>query len=281
MLRPFELRCGCGVVAASASAAIARGLVGSGPHGRSLPPPAHGRDSTLLPPRGPQSLVPSRQFLDIYQVINKAAIEKERARLSDELNRGYFADIQEFNKHGGKIAMANKTIIPSMAAMKFPDLEVNLSDGRSLRLPNHSLEAENLTSEEAKPSASLLCLSFRANSQVMTESWSAPFMNAFSASGKAQIYEVSFIDSRLLSLGPIKRMMLRILKKSSCPQWQRVYSFGDHYEFRKKLKILNLLSGYIFLLDKYGKIRWQGFGLATKEELSSLYACTSLLLDEK
>lgn len=38
---------------------------------------------------------------------------------------------------------------------------------------------------------------------------------------------------------------------------------------------------YIFLLDKLGRIRWQGFGLATEEELSSLFACTSHLLEEK
>ena len=29
-------------------------------------------------------------------------------------------------------------------------------------------------------------------------------------------------------------------------QKQIVYSFGDHYYFRKELKILNLLTGYIF-----------------------------------
>ncbi|CAK9186791.1 unnamed protein product [Ilex paraguariensis] len=64
-------------------------------------------------------------------------------------------------------------------------------------------------------------------------------------------------------------------------QRQIVYSFGDNYYFRKELKILNLLTGYIFLLDKFGRIRWQGFGLAAQEELSSLLSCTSLLLGEK
>jgi hypothetical protein len=38
---------------------------------------------------------------------------------------------------------------------------------------------------------------------------------------------------------------------------------------------------YIFLLDKFGRIRWQGFGLAMQEELSSLLSCTTLLLEEK
>lgn len=129
-------------------------------------------------------------------------------------------------------------------------------------------------------------------------------------------FQVSFIDSWLLCRNPIKRFLLRIMRKSSADannelQKQIVYSFGDHYYFRKELKILNLLTGYesfsvhnlclfqleavifticlllllacryIFLLDKFGRIRWQGFGLATKEELSSLLSCTSLLLEEK
>ncbi|KAK9280224.1 hypothetical protein L1049_013911 [Liquidambar formosana] len=247
---------------------------------------AHHHNPTVLPPYHLAQRTSAR-FLDIYQIGNKAAIEKERARLSDEMNRGYFADISELKQHGGKIAMANKVIIPAMAAMKFPALEVNYSDGRSIKLPfsfnNNDVDAH----DSAIPKASLLCLSFRASSQVMIDSWSVPFLDAFSDSKNIQLYEVSFIDSWLLSLNPIKRLLLRIMRKSNpdgrkdALQRQIVYSFGDHYYFRKELKILNLLTGYVFLLDKFGRIRWQGFGLAAQEELPSLLSCTSLLLEEK
>lgn len=163
------------------------------------------------------------RFLDIYKIGNKAAIEKERARLADELNRGYFADISEFKKHGGK---------------------------------------------------------------EMINSWSMPFLEAFRDAKNVHLYEVSFIDSWFLCLNPIKKMLLRMMRKSDTDgndalQKQIVYSFGDHYYMRKDLRILNLLTGYIFLLDKFGRIRWGGFGLATEEELSSLVSCTSLLLEEK
>ncbi|KAJ4978389.1 hypothetical protein NE237_009169 [Protea cynaroides] len=225
--------------------------------------------------------------LDIYQMGNKAAIEKERARLTDEMNRGYFADISELKKHGGKIAMANKVIIPAISAVKFPSREVNFSDGKSLKLPIVSEGNGVEVNKTVVPAASLLCLSFRASSQSMIDSWTIPFLEAFRASRNIQMYEVSFIDSWFLSLNPIKRLLLRIMRKPSADekndalQRQFVYSFGDHYYFRKELKILNLLTGYIFLLDRFGRIRWQGFGLATKEELASLLSCTSLLLEEK
>lgn len=229
----------------------------------------------------------SNRFFDIYQLGNKAAIEKERARLADEMNRGYFADISELKQHGGKISMANKIIIPAMAAVKFPDMEVNYSDGKILKLPPTFIGGVVDADKSAIPNASLLCLSFRANSQAMIDSWSGPFLDAYRDSKDIQLYEVSFIDSRLLCWNPIKRLLLRTMRKSNndgrkdALQKQIVYSFGDHYYFRKELKILNLLTGYIFLLDKFGRIRWQGSGLATQEELSSLLSCTSFLLEEK
>ena len=57
------------------------------------------------------------------------------------------------------------------------------------------------------------------------------------------------MDSWFLSLRPMKRLLLRLMKKSkpdgkNAVQRQTVYSFGDHYYFRKELKILNLLTGY-------------------------------------
>ncbi|XP_044482773.1 uncharacterized protein LOC123209083 [Mangifera indica] len=226
----------------------------------------------------------STRFLDIYQFGNKQAIEKERARLTDEMSRGYFADISELRKHGGKIAVANKVLIPAMAAVKFPNLDVSYPDGKTSKLPICSGADIVGVDKLAIPKASLLCLTFRAGSQAMIDSWSAPFLEAFGDSNNIHLYEVSFIDSWFLCLSPIKRMLLKRMRKADVGkngvQRQIVYSFGDHYYFRKELKILNLLTGYIFLLDKFGRVRWQGFGHATPEELSSLLSCTSLLLEK-
>ncbi|KAK6776450.1 hypothetical protein RDI58_027451 [Solanum bulbocastanum] len=229
----------------------------------------------------------SNRFLDIYQLGNKKEIEKERARLKDEMNRGYFADINELKEHGGKIATANKIIIPAMAAVKFPALEVIHSDGSNLKLPitftGDGVEANKLEASKT----SLICVSFRASSQAMIDSWSKPFQDTFKDSKRVQLYEISLIDSWFLTLSPVKKLLLRMMRKSNPHESkdvlhrQIVYSFGDHYYFRKELKILNLLTGYVFLVDKFGRIRWQGSGLATEEELSSLLSCTSILLDEE
>nr|AKM76485.1 AT1G08220-like protein [Geranium maderense] len=247
----------------------------------------HGQDKPLSLPAPLLHQWSSNRFFDFHKLANKEEIEKERARIADEMNRGYFVDINELKKHGGKIAQANKLIVPAMVAAKFPSLEVSYSDGRTLKLPG--ISNGNVPNADGMPNlkASLLCLSFRANSQAMVNSWTVPFLDTFNASKDVELYEVSFIDSTLLCWKPIKRILLRMIRssnpdgKNDALHIQKVYSFGDHYYFRKELKILNLLSGYIFLLDKFGRIRWQGSGSASEEELASLLSCTSLLLEEK
>lgn len=67
-----------------------------------------------------------------------------------------------------QIAMANKIIIPAMAALKFPTLEVNYSGSKTLKLPVTSNKNGNVADADNSPipNATLLCLSFRASSQV-------------------------------------------------------------------------------------------------------------------
>ncbi|XP_020585268.1 uncharacterized protein LOC110027948 isoform X3 [Phalaenopsis equestris] len=196
-----------------------------------------------------------RHFMDLHKMVDKEAIKKANDRLKDELSRGYFADLSEIRKNSGKIAPANKTLIPSVAAAKFPDIVVHFPDGTSIKLPLFEQNGNNNSTDEIIPTASLLCLSFRASSQV------------------------SFVESWLLSLNPMKNLFLKIARSSSNPLRRFAYFFGDHYDLRKKLQIVNLLTGYIFLLDGYGRIRWQGFGSATPEEVSSLVSKKGVVIE--
>ncbi|XP_062230246.1 uncharacterized protein LOC133927942 [Phragmites australis] len=178
------------------------------------------------------------------------------------MSRGYFADISEIRKNAGKIAAADKVIIPEIDAVKFPDLAVESPDAGALHLPLVAptpQDADHEAGDTVVPDVSLVCLSFRASSQKMAESWSLPFLDSFGAANKIHVYEVSFIDSWLLSSSPVRRVFLKVMRKSNNPHRHVVYAFGDHYDFRKKLQILNLLTGYIYLVDRLGRIRWQGF----------------------
>ncbi|MED6132914.1 hypothetical protein PIB30_023319 [Stylosanthes scabra] len=185
-----------------------------------------------------------------------------------------------------QIAVANKVLIPAMVAVKFPDLEVLFSDRKTMKLPIRISDNADAADKSSVPKASLVCLSFRASSQEMINSWTGPFAEAFSKSEDVHLYQVSFIDSWLLCRSPIKHFILWTMNKPNqeskdALKKNMVFKFGDHYYFRKELRILNLITGYIFLLDNFGRVRWQGFGHSTKDELSSLVSCTSSLLGEK
>ncbi|PPD73906.1 hypothetical protein GOBAR_AA00997 [Gossypium barbadense] len=90
---------------------------------------------------------------------NKEKIEKKRARL------GYFDDMSELKQHSGKIALANKILIPGIVARKFLAVDVIYSDGRKSKLLIIFYASGVGASKLAVPEASLVCLSFRANSQ--------------------------------------------------------------------------------------------------------------------
>ncbi|KAH9328291.1 hypothetical protein KI387_000399, partial [Taxus chinensis] len=110
----------------------------------------------------------------------------------DELNRGYFADIFELKNHGGKVGFANKTLIPTIAAKRFPPLTVETADGRKQSLPvevGRPNDHTHRSDTTASPHATLICLSFRANAQAMIDSWSLPFLEAFKTETDLQLYE--------------------------------------------------------------------------------------------
>ncbi|KAH1056083.1 hypothetical protein J1N35_034148 [Gossypium stocksii] len=101
---------------------------------------------------------------------------------ANELNRGYFDDMSELKQYGVffcQIALANKILIPGIAARKFPAVDVIYSDGRKSKLPivfyANGVDASKL----AIPEASL----------AMVDSWSKPFYDAFSESKSVQLYE--------------------------------------------------------------------------------------------
>ncbi|KAK9124030.1 hypothetical protein Sjap_013632 [Stephania japonica] len=221
-----------------------------------------------------------------------------RPRETEEVSLGRFAEICFLRRSGGLYARSFKLIITRTTALTSPPLEFSPPTGRrSSRLSlchkdemnrGYFADISELKKHGGKlisPGPSLVCLSFRASSQKMIESWAVPVSDAFRTSNVFRLYEVSLIDSWFLSLNPIKQLLLRVMRKSktgenNALERQIVYAFGDHYYFRKSLNILNLLTGYIFLLDGFGRIRWQGSGFATKEELVSLLSCTTLLLEE-
>ncbi|CAI7762815.1 unnamed protein product [Closterium sp. NIES-54] len=114
--------------------------------------------------------------------------------------------------------------------------------------------------------------------------------------GSVRAVHISWIDSWLLSTRPIRSWLLSSLRGAEAKQHARladaadsegvdgvltnVYAFGDTWEFRKKLGIVNRLTGYAFLVDAKGRVRWRASGTASDEEMSCMLSATHKLMKE-
>eukprot|EP00850_Spirogloea_muscicola_P014798 SM000108S14242 [mRNA] locus=s108:432425:435171:- [translate_table: standard] len=256
--------------------------------------------------RGAAAALHGRHF-NVFSVFSKEAKMKEREKLcssrQDELNRGYFDDFKELRKTHGKLHATPMAPVPATTARLFPSLSVFRGDGVPVAIP---------TSSSSGPAVTLVCLSFRANSQEMVSSWLVPFAARTRNPGDAEYYEVSVIESPVLSLPFIRPLLLRSMRRpqrrstavsqdqqlpqaaargqeasSSQPvadttvQPQVVYLFGDTWQLRKDLDIKNRLTGHIFLVDAEHRLRWRATGMATADELQLLHQCAEEISKER
>lgn len=58
-----------------------------------------------------------------------------------------------------------------------------------------------------------------------------------------------------------------------------LYTGRDVEEMREALQLTNSIVGYVFLLDREGRIRWQAHASPSKQEISALLSCTNYLIE--
>ncbi|KAK9818253.1 hypothetical protein WJX72_009658 [[Myrmecia] bisecta] len=138
-------------------------------------------------------------------------------------------------------------------------------------------------------SAALVCIAFRAGAEEWIRSWTQPYKAQYAGRPGAAVYELSLVESKVMSLWPFRQMIVSAGSKPSgasaedAAQMPTTYlfHFGDTEVLRQALQMTNRLTGYIYLVDSSGRVRWRGSGLADAQELRSLLSCTDQLLTSK
>eukprot|EP00887_Chlorella_sp_A99_P006613 scaffold3.g6613.t1 len=138
------------------------------------------------------------------------------------------------------------------------------------------------TSGLPSPRAGLVCVAFRAGAQPMIEQWASAFGHAFAGRCGAALYELSLVEGVVMRLPPFRQMLLREAGRgggghAGMPTTY-LFRFGGTGELRSVLQMTNRLTGYVFLLDSRGRLRWRGSGAPDARELQSLLRCTEELL---
>ena len=122
----------------------------------------------------------------------EAARLKKIAKIKEEIKRGYFYELGQVNRTKCKLFEADKELLPSNQARKFPAF-----DAESLLGVTHQF-ATLLT--QAQSQVSLVVLSFRDSGFRVLPDWIRPFQEEFARLPAMKVLQVSFEDKTWLKV---------------------------------------------------------------------------------
>mmetsp|Transcript_37757 Transcript_37757/g.119135 ORF Transcript_37757/g.119135 Transcript_37757/m.119135 type:complete len:205 (-) Transcript_37757:43-657(-) len=194
----------------------------------------HGLSSSLFPGGAPRGIAPalpalqSRQ-INFWEVFSKEKIQERRAILKEDINHGYWHEFKDMNTNKGKVFPAWTALAPTATAAMFPAVEGVVDvDGADVALP---------PVVGGGVRATLITVAFRASGQKMAKTWATPFGEHFMEDDRVGLLEFSITEPGLLTIGPMKGMLLSALKKGVlCPGAKGIFLVGqDTADMRRLL----------------------------------------------
>ncbi len=186
---------------------------------------------------------------------------------------GYFWAIKELASTNKKPILSNDVVIPAAEAEKFPFLGdmVNLK-GETASIPDFF--TRNNRSKDASAKCTLVAISYKDFGAQLLPSWIDPFDRAFrQGANDTDRYEVVRI---IINEGRMMKLLSPFITsgtRKNVPESDHANTllyFGDAEEFRDILRMHNIYTGYVFLVDGIGRVRWAGSGEGTEEEIVSM-----------
>jgi len=172
----------------------------------------------------------------------------------------YAADAESGVKGADMDASVNPNI-----GRKFPVVKAKTLAGQETTVP-----------DDAAGKVTLVCVAFLRESQSQLDSWLNPFYEKFGSRDDIMFYEVPMIAGGYRFMKPIIDGGMR----GGLPEFKHkhvVTMYGDVQSYQQALG-LDARSGYAFLLDREGTIRWQAQGFSSPATLVSLFQATDDLL---
>ena len=260
---------------------------------------------TPLPSPSPSSILPSffNRILpdDGLTKEQREFKSRERKVIFDQLQRGKLSDALKAGAGRDKLFLASNTIAES-STVYFPDTPLSVV---SAQLDNSIQNDVTLSAIFSKSEATVVTIAFQALGQQMLQpwhsalfketnglsilpvQWSATTTTTTSTSsdkkGDKYLNSIQFLNIIYLQgwffklfssimLTSIKRALDSQTASSSAVTFEPSLQKMDH--FCEKLAIHNRMMGYIFIVNKDGKVVWSAHGQPTREELENfLQAC--------
>jgi ATPase complex subunit ATP10 len=192
-----------------------------------------------------------------------------------ERAHGHFWMLNDLTATDSRPILPNKKLISEQEAMVFPNLSGvrALVNDEAVHLPDYFLETNR--ARDASAQCTLVAICFRQYGLERVQSWTQPFEQAYGeANPRAPVMTLSITATwigRMLS-GFLIQSQRRNTPPKLHPQTLLYYGSATQelIGFQDSLRMHNTLTGYVYLLDGLGRVRFAGSGNASDREVKGL-----------
>ena len=220
----------------------------------------------------PDSIV--SQILPGGRAVLKKDRKGEYREIMVERAFGHFWMIQDLTKVGNKPILSSE--IPEEEAQDFPTL-MNcsvLKTNESVDVPAYFVRDNR--ANDASAQCTLVAIAYKDYGFKLLPSWTEPFEAAFGVGNeRAKAMRISVTEGKFTKM-LLSGFMKRSFRASTPPelQSQTLLCFGPDEarlrEFNDTLRMHNTLTGYVFLLDGLGRVRFAGSGEGSDKEVNRM-----------
>jgi len=228
-----------------------------------------------------------RHMVNFYELFSKERREAGRKRLQAEMRKGHFDDFKVLRDTGGKLFRGSPRAMPVLRGANTVESSA-LDEFRGVEVTDPEEVTVGLT--EVYPGrVRLLAVAVRDGAQPMLDAWIDAWVGGVDGlvpEAQVGVVELSVVDSYVMRLPPFRGMLLRraaggaAAGSGQLPTIGRkqVFMFTDTDRVTRTLE--NRLVGYVYLLDREGRVRWRGCGWPDDEEVGWLVGATRQVLAE-
>lgn len=201
------------------------------------------------------------------------AKEMRQRQLDHDIKHSPFYESKSFTNTNGKIFTPSSSYFKSDKALYFPNFHAQAIDGTASEL--HSM---------FKNKVSLVRVFSAVSGDTCSETYFKTKTHNYLTKDYdkfTQKYPHSQIIDLNIPLGFVKRSMVKLVSgsiKSKLPEDRKdkYFILPDRlipFDLKQELLCDNSCSGYIYLIDEAGKIRWATSGYSNEKELLTLWKC--------
>lgn len=210
-------------------------------------------------------------------------VRNEQRKVLVERAFGNFWMMTDLKRTDNKPVLSNPHLIPEQTSQIFPSLShwTPVQDtSQAVDVPDFFVR--NNRAKDASAQCTLVAIAFKQFGAQMLTSWTAPFVMQFQTNRRVEVVHLSIAEGWFASQF-LRPLLTRSARANTPPSQQGTTLL--HYasasaleEFKDALRMHNTLTGYVYLLDGLGRVRFAGSGSASPDEVERVISFAKELI---